>query len=99
MKHSLPEKAALFSAIVGLLLLVAAGYLGNDGSTASTTLEDRKKSLNTDAGEMDPRIQSIMEQPYIFSLESRENGDFLITPALLIQEIMTPEVVVTYPTE
>lgn len=33
------------------------------------------------------------------SLDMRENVDFLLTPALLVQEAMSDDVVITYPTE
>jgi len=33
------------------------------------------------------------------SLEMKENVDFLLTPALLVQEAISDDVVVTYPTE
>jgi len=33
------------------------------------------------------------------SLEMKENVDFLLTPALLVQEAMSEDVIVTYPSE
>ena len=33
------------------------------------------------------------------SLEMKENVDFLLTPALLVQEIISEDVVITYPSE
>jgi len=33
------------------------------------------------------------------SLEMRENVDFLLTPAMLVQEAIDPQVVITYPNE
>ena len=33
------------------------------------------------------------------SLEMKENVDFLLTPALLVQEIVSENVIVTYPSE
>jgi hypothetical protein len=33
------------------------------------------------------------------SLEMKENVDFLLTPALLVQEAMSSEAVITYPSE
>jgi len=33
------------------------------------------------------------------SLEMKENADFLLTPALLVQEAISNDIVITYPTE
>ena len=33
------------------------------------------------------------------SLEMKENADFLLTPALLVQEALSDDVIVTYPSE
>jgi len=33
------------------------------------------------------------------SLEMKENADFLLTPALLMQEVLSDEIVTTYPSE
>jgi hypothetical protein len=37
--------------------------------------------------------------PFQPSLEMKENADFLLTPALLVQEALSDDVVITYPTE
>ena len=37
--------------------------------------------------------------PFQPSLEMKENVDFLLTPALLVQEAICDDVVITYPTE
>jgi len=37
--------------------------------------------------------------PFQPSLEMKENADFLLTPALLVQEAICDDVVLTYPTE
>ena len=37
--------------------------------------------------------------PFQPSLEMKENVDFLLTPALLVQEAISEDIVVTYPTE
>ena len=33
------------------------------------------------------------------SLEMKENADFLLTPALLMQEVLSDEIITTYPSE
>lgn len=37
--------------------------------------------------------------PFQPSLEMKENVDFLLTPALLVQEAICDDIVITYPTE
>ena len=50
-------------------------------------LESLKKSLRGSTGNFQT------------SLEMKENVDFLLTPALLVQEIISEDVVITYPSE
>jgi len=37
--------------------------------------------------------------PFQPSLEMKENADFFLTPALLVQEAISDDVIITYPTE
>lgn len=37
--------------------------------------------------------------PFEPSLAMKENADFLLTPALLVQEAISDDIVITYPTE
>ena len=37
--------------------------------------------------------------PFQPSLEMKENADFLLTPALLVQEALSDDMIMTYPTE
>ncbi len=37
--------------------------------------------------------------PFQLSLEMKENADFLLTPALIVQEAISDDIVLTYPTE
>jgi len=37
--------------------------------------------------------------PFQASLEMKENADFLLTPALLVQESIREDIVITYPAE
>ena len=36
---------------------------------------------------------------FTMSLEMKENADFLLTPALLVQEALREDIIITYPTE
>ncbi len=46
-----------------------------------------------------PRILTSATTAFAPSLEMKENAGFLLTPALLVQEIISEDVVVTYPGE
>ena len=37
--------------------------------------------------------------PFQASLEMKENADFLLTPALLVQEALSDDIIMTYPSE
>lgn len=38
-------------------------------------------------------------RPFQPSIEMKENADFFLTPALLVQEAISNDIVITYPTE
>lgn len=44
-------------------------------------------------------LSTQMTAPFDSSLEMKENVDFLLTPALIVQEALSDDVVLTYPTE
>ena len=60
-----------------------------------------KKSLPSSAGVVDARRLASQQMSRNFdpSLEMKENADFLLTPALLLQEAISENVVITYPSE
>ncbi len=49
--------------------------------------------------ELDRQITTAATQTITPSLEKKEIVDFVLTPALLMQEAMSDDVVITYPTE
>ncbi|MBN1975420.1 MAG: hypothetical protein JW787_17420 [Sedimentisphaerales bacterium] len=49
--------------------------------------------------ELDRQITTAATQTIIPSLEKKENVDFVLTPALLMQEAMSDDIIITYPTE
>lgn len=63
-------------------------------NTLGTGLRTRQEQ-----GVVERQIIGAATQAFRPSLEMRENVDFLLTPALLVQEAMSPNVVVTYPCE
>ena len=82
-----------------LLMLVLQTDLGGSDlpspSHATNNILDRaqeEEAIKTRAAEK----LAINYRP---SLQMKENVDFLLTPALLIQEAISPNVVLTYPSE
>lgn len=49
--------------------------------------------------QLERQILTAATQSFQSSLEMKENVDFLLTPALLIQEVLSEEILITYPTE
>ena len=74
----------------------AAG--GNSNINTNDSNEMAKIYLRQMA-QLEKQITTSATQGFRPSLEIKENVDFLLTPALLMQEAMSQEVVITYPTE
>ena len=49
--------------------------------------------------DLNRQIISMAIQSFNPSLEKKENVDFLLTPALLVQEAISEDILTTYPTE
>ncbi len=49
--------------------------------------------------EVDRQVLGVATQVFEPSLEMKENVDFLLTPALLLQEAMSEDILLTYPSE
>lgn len=44
-------------------------------------------------------VSAVAHSSFGPSLEMKENADFLLTPALLVQQAVSPDTVITYPSE
>lgn len=89
-----------------LILLFVVGLLGaaSLSSEQPSPLRPRVASPSSSvAKSISPSVTDskylAISAPYNPSLEMRENVDFLLTPALLIQERFSKEVVPSYPNE
>jgi hypothetical protein len=82
-----------------LLLILLAQVLGDNQrprppmSRSGPIPEAQKQHI---AGRLASGYGLGMFQP---SLEMKENADFLLTPALLVQEALSDDIIITYPTE
>ena len=100
-----------FAFIVAILSPMYLSLSCSSPQTSKTTLivdEDSKNSkkhdIHTDIEQQarDSAMRSATRTATIGfspSLEMKENADFLLTPALLMQEALSDEVITTYPSE
>jgi len=66
---------------------------------AASKLRDREVHLDPSGIPAELLRSGAASVPVTASLEMRENVDFLLTPALLVQEVVADGVVLTYPEE
>jgi len=57
------------------------------------------KEVPDDDEALPPEIEEMLAAPYYPSLEAKEQADFLLTPALLVEELLAGDGLVTYPNE
>jgi hypothetical protein len=85
---------------IGIVLAVCFSL-----ASGSSTIIDIKNTNNSDSilGGANPTVrEQILKaatQPFDPSLEMKENVDFLLTPALIVQQAVSDNVVITYPSE
>ena len=72
---------------------------GNAGQAVGQTVGVAGPVLPQPQNTVARQILGAATQAFRPSLEMKENVDFLLTPALLVQEAMSKETVVTYPSE
>ena len=87
--------------VLAVILVVACFSIG--AGTGNNPLpndpNEMAKMYMQKMAELDRQITTAATQAITPSLEKKENVDFMLTPALLMQEVMSDEVVITYPTE
>lgn len=85
---------------VGIVLVVCFS-LASVGSAASGAKDPNNSATILDRTAPTVRRQILKAATQIFepSLEMKENVDFLLTPALLVQQAVSEDVIITYPSE
>lgn len=76
-------------------------------NTQSIAVEHNRPTENNSLKHTEQRVQSTIlrtanrmaTRGFDPSLEMKENVDFLLTPALLVQEAISDDIVITYPSE
>jgi hypothetical protein len=93
----------IFYCVAGLLVLMALSclilqFLNNPAISA--TAHGSSAGVR-DQREVDDRrlLSTHLSVAFDASLEMKENVDFLLTPALLVQEAISEDIVITYPSE
>ena len=101
-KSNLKRFIELYAAvlIIVIFLLLSLGQAPGNGST-STTGDTKAASNNRDRQKLEIRknMTKSASGNFRLSIEMKENVDFVLTPALLVQEVISEDVVITYPSE
>lgn len=86
--------------LIGAMLAICFSLMADDSSMYIL------KEPNTDFPIISQKRAAVEHQILVVatkvfepSLEMKENVEFLLTPALLMQEAITDDIVITYPTE
>lgn len=92
-RHLVPMMIVLFAAFtIAVGIVFGMDEKGSVSETAPTASDRPPEDAQKKAA-------SVALPNFGLSLEKREDVDFLLTPALLVQEILSPEAVITYPNE
>ena len=91
----------LLSLTIGSMTLFVGVTLSSDSTHQVTGREPNLVSARTpeSLSPVDQRIMGAATRHFQLSLEMKENVGFLLTPALLTQEVMPRDAVITYPSE
>ena len=85
--------------VIVMLLLLSFGKA--PGNSAVSTAKDPNDVLSQKQKqeEIKRKLSRGAVGNFQISLEMKENVDFVLTPALLVQEVISENVVITYPSE
>ena len=90
----------LLLVFIGIIVFASIPLTSEVGADSGRNDSEISKSL---IDRIDPQtraqILKAATQPFEPSLEMKENVDFLLTPALLVQQAISEDVVITYPSE
>ena len=97
MRDSMTRQMRLWISVAAVLVLVLLSQgLGGAGAQPGSTTTPARMNGKVTATAIAGRLSSAGFDP---SLELKEKVDFLLTPALLVQEALSEDAVLTYPTE
>lgn len=88
--------------VIGIILACLL-FAVNSLSSAPSSLPNRPRARAVKIGHLPPiareKAQGLATNLSLSSLEMKENVDFLLTPAILVQEALSSDVIQTYPAE
>ena len=94
------KRSLWFVGLISILLPLCISIVFANKPTPKTKDVGRSKTILDRAAPATRRdILSAATRAFEPSLEMKENVDFLLTPALLVQEVMSTDIVITYPSE
>ncbi len=85
--------------VLGLSCVYLHGFAGGGKALAKQASPAARGPARSQLGAVRRQILDQATQAFKPSLEMKENVDFLLTPALVVQEVLSKDVVITYPTE
>jgi hypothetical protein len=96
-KNSIKSTATIFVIIILLILCFGIAPGNNDVSTAKEPNAVSRQKQRQE--EIKKQLSRSATGNFQTSLEMKENVDFVLTPALLVQEVISEDNVITYPSE
>ncbi|MFX0200717.1 MAG: hypothetical protein ACFFCW_31745 [Candidatus Hodarchaeota archaeon] len=93
-------KLLLIVVLIGIMIAVCFSLASGDSAASGTKNANIPVSIWDQAiPEVRGKILRAATQGFEPSLEMKENVDFILTPSLLVQEVISDDVVITYPSE
>lgn len=97
------SKALLLSQASVLIVVILLLCLGRAPAGSTTSAARDPKTRDAVMARKEAALEKILSRRPVsnlqISLEMKENVDFLLTPALLVQEVISHDAVITYPSE
>ena len=98
--HITKKNARLCIILLGVVSLLLFGSTRNQASVSvDASDESEARSVQQLPPEVTRQIMGQTSADFAVSQEMKENADFLLTPAILLQDAMSEGIVITYPSE
>ena len=89
-----------FTVLIAAILLLCFSQVPADNAIFSAKYPNTRADIkNREDAAFEKILSRVPVDNFQTSLEMKENVDFLLTPALLVQEVISDNVVITYPSE
>ncbi len=101
-RNAINKKLKLLGLYLLIGIVIAVCFSLASGKSSTSDAKDPNTSVNIISQQPPAIRQQILKaatQGFEPSLEMKENADFLLTPALLVQQAISEDIVITYPSE